>query len=108
MPNALDLAVDPQLVHQLPERFHAGVGHNCAQIHRLVAAIRFHSIQDEPGVFAQGMHGDSRKRNTVGAAASRARQMPARPKPGRCSSVDMTVLTESWPEEPNESFLRGS
>lgn len=58
--NALDLAIDPQFVHDVPESFGAGVGQKCAQIRRLIAAVRFHSIEDEPGLFAQGMHDDSR------------------------------------------------
>jgi hypothetical protein len=58
MPNTLDLAVDPQLVHDLAETFNAGVRDERAKILRFVPAIRFHSVEDEAGVFAQRMHRD--------------------------------------------------
>jgi hypothetical protein len=62
---ALDVAVDPQLVHHSPENLGAGVGDKGAQIRHIIAAIRFQSIEDEAGVFAQGMHGDTREASTI-------------------------------------------
>ena len=58
VPITLDLPVDPQLVHDLAEAFNAGVGDQRAEILRFVPAIRFHSIEDEGGLFAQRVHGD--------------------------------------------------
>jgi len=55
--NPLDLPVDPQLLHDLAEPFDAGVGDKYLNILRLVQAIRFHSVEDEAGVFAQRLHG---------------------------------------------------
>lgn len=56
--NTLDLAIDPQLVHDLSKAFHVGVGKQRAKVLRSVPEIRFHSREDEAGVFAQRMHGD--------------------------------------------------
>jgi hypothetical protein len=56
--DTLDLPVDPQLVHDLAETFIAGVGDKRAKILRFVPAIRFHSVQNDAGVFAQRMHGE--------------------------------------------------
>jgi hypothetical protein len=56
--NTLDLPVDPQLVHDLAETFIAGVGDKRAKILRFVPAIRFHSVENDAGVFAQRMHGE--------------------------------------------------
>jgi hypothetical protein len=54
--NALHLTVDPQLVHDLAQTFHAGVGKKRAKIPWLVEAVRFHAFEDENGVFAQVTH----------------------------------------------------
>ena len=56
---ALDLTVEPQLVHDFPEFFGAGVGHERAQVQHFVAAIGLHAIEDELGDSTQRMHGDS-------------------------------------------------
>jgi hypothetical protein len=58
VPNTLDLTVHPQLVHDLAQMFNAGVEHERAEILRFVPPTRFHSVEDEACVFAQGMHGD--------------------------------------------------
>jgi hypothetical protein len=58
VPDTLDLAVDPQLVHDLAEALDAGVGDERAKILRLVLAVGFHSVEYQSGVFAQRMHGD--------------------------------------------------
>ena len=57
IPNAFHLAVDPQLVHDVPQTLHAGVGKKRAKIHWLVQAVRFHAFEDGRGVFAQMIHG---------------------------------------------------
>ena len=53
----LDLPVDPQLVHDLAKTLNAGVGDKRKKFLRFVLQTRFHSIEDEYGVFAQGKHG---------------------------------------------------
>lgn len=58
VPNTLDLAADPQLVHDFAETFNARVGHKRVKILQFVPAMRFHSVEDEAGMFAQLMHGD--------------------------------------------------
>ena len=58
VPNTLDLAADPQLVHDFAETFNAPVGHKRVKILQFVPAMRFHSVEDEAGMFAQLMHGD--------------------------------------------------
>jgi len=44
--NTLDLAVDPQLVHELSQMLNACVGSKRAKILRFVTAIRFHVVED--------------------------------------------------------------
>ena len=56
VPDALDLTVDPQLVHDLAEEIDAGVGDERPQILRFVDTSRLHSVQDGARVFAQRMH----------------------------------------------------
>jgi hypothetical protein len=56
VPDTLDLAVDPQLVHDLAETFNTRVGDEREKVLRFVPAIRFHSIEDEAGVFAERRH----------------------------------------------------
>jgi hypothetical protein len=45
-------------VHELAEAFGAGAGDERAKILQLVPPIRFHSVEDAAGVFAQRRHGD--------------------------------------------------
>lgn len=54
--NTLDLAVDPQFVHELAQTLNASVGDKRTKILRFVPAIRFHPAEDCSGVFAQRMH----------------------------------------------------
>ena len=58
MAGAFDLAIDPQLVHDLPETLEAGVGQEGAEIADVVAAIPLHTVEDEASVFTQVGHGD--------------------------------------------------
>jgi hypothetical protein len=57
VPNALHVTIDPQLVHDLAQTFHAGVGKKRAKILWFVQASRFHAFENESGVFAQPTHG---------------------------------------------------
>jgi len=56
VPDTLDLAVDPQLVHDLAKPFDAGVWDERAQILRVVPASRFHTVEEEAGAVAQRGH----------------------------------------------------
>jgi hypothetical protein len=85
VPDTLDLAVDPQLVHDLAEMFNAGIGNKRAKIGRFVPAIRFHSVEDEAGVFAQRMHG------RLGEYGSLSTNMPARIEPVLFLSYDYRI-----------------
>jgi hypothetical protein len=96
--NALDLAVHPQLVHDFPETLDAGVGHKGAQIQQLIPAIRFHSIEDGTGVFAQGMHRDTRKSDgRPGAGIESTADVNAARAVAGSSLLDMTAERVVWP-----------
>jgi hypothetical protein len=60
--DALDLAGDPQLVHDFAQPVDTGVGDERVKVRQAVPAIRFHSLEDDPGVVAQplpgGVHSD--------------------------------------------------
>jgi len=58
VPNTFDLPADPQLVHDFAKTFNARVGYERAKFLQVVAAIRFHTAEDEAGVFAQWIHDD--------------------------------------------------
>ena len=51
--HALDLAVDPQLVHDFAQTLEAQVGQKHLQLLRTVRAIRIHSLENRGGEFAQ-------------------------------------------------------
>src|SRR5262245_46930088 len=57
VPDALYLAVEPQLVHDFAQTFHAGVGKKRAKILWFVPPIRFHAFEDGSSVLAQPIHG---------------------------------------------------
>lgn len=51
--HALDLAVDPQFVHDFAQAFKAQVGHEHLQVRRAVCAIPVHSVENRAGEVAQ-------------------------------------------------------
>ena len=53
VPNALHLAGEPQLVHDLAETFDAGVWKKRPKVLWAVDAIRLHAFEDESSVLAQ-------------------------------------------------------
>jgi len=55
--DTLDLAVDPQLVHDFAQPVGAGIGDERAKVLQAVPAIRFHPLEDDPGVVAQPLPG---------------------------------------------------
>jgi hypothetical protein len=44
--NTLDLAIDPQFVHELAQTLNASVGNKRTKILRFVRAIRLHLVED--------------------------------------------------------------
>ena len=54
--DALDLSIDPQLVHDLAQAFNRRVRDKRAKIFRSVQQIRFHTLEDDVCVFAQRKH----------------------------------------------------
>jgi hypothetical protein len=46
-------------VHDLAEPIDAGVGQEGTEIADVIAAISFHTIEDEVGMFTQDGHGDT-------------------------------------------------
>ncbi len=56
--DALDLTVDPQLVHHLAHAFDARIAQERAKVLRCVQSFRLHAVEDETGVFAQRVHRD--------------------------------------------------
>ena len=58
--HALDLPMDPQLVHDLAKSFDSQIRKKRTKLLRSVQQIGFHTLEDDSGVFAQGIHRDVR------------------------------------------------
>jgi len=58
-PDALDLTMEPELVHDVAHAFNAHIGAKCADFLRAVPAVRFHMLEDDACEFAQGRHNES-------------------------------------------------
>ena len=54
--HALDLPIDPELVHDLAKAFDGQIRDKRAKLLRSIQQIGFHALEDDVGVFAQGMH----------------------------------------------------
>jgi len=88
VPNALHVTIDPQLVHDLAQTFHAGVGKKRAKILWFVQASRFHAFENESGVFAQPTHG--------GCSIITAAPGTNVPRPGEPSPSVWTAVGSFW------------
>src|SRR5262245_1258668 len=58
--DALDVPIDPELVHDFAKAINRGVREKRAKFLRSVQQIGFHTLEDDAGMFGEGMHLSSR------------------------------------------------